>query len=174
MTLSHMITPRLSLFVSILLLPVISVLATWNYGYGRDEYVTVAKGISPDGKIAITAHGNGEMGDENFHLYLTDAVTGKKIGPLEEIKYFLDTAAGAFLAQWSSDSQEVTIVWRVDRHEPLKAISYHISGRRAAMTKGPFNVKDGDALEKLFVKECSGDGKPSPKIFGTPLKRHAE
>jgi len=37
-------------------------------------------------------------------------------------------------------------------------------------SKGPFNVKDGDALEKFFVKECVGDGKPSPKIFGTPLK----
>ena len=62
-------------------MPVISVRATWNYEYGPDEYVTVAKGISPDRKIAITAHGSGELGDENFHLYLTDAGTGKKIGP---------------------------------------------------------------------------------------------
>src|SRR5437588_11399419 len=73
-----MATPRLLLFVSTLLLPVISVRATWNYEYGPDEYVTVAKGISPDGKIAITAHGSGELGDEHFHLYLTDASTGKK------------------------------------------------------------------------------------------------
>lgn len=165
-----MITPRLFLFVSILLLPVISVRATSNYEFGPDEYVTITKGISPDGKIAITAHGSGELGDENFHLYLTDAGTGKKIGPLEEIKYFLDTAANRFAAQWSSDGQQVTIVWRVDRHEPLKAISYRITGRRAQKIKGPFNVKDGDALEKFFVKECVGDGKPSPKIFGTPLK----
>ena len=165
-----MTIPRLFLFVSILLLPVISVRATSNYEYGPDEYVTVTKGISPDGKIAITAHGGGELGDENFHLYLTDAGTGKKIGPLEEIKEFLDTAADRFAAQWSSDGQQVTIVWRVDRHEPLKAISYRITGRRAQKIKGPFNVKDGDALEKFFVKECAGDGKPSPKIFGTPLK----
>src|SRR6184192_2973159 len=61
--------------------------ATWNYEYGPDEYVTVAKGISPDGKIAITAHGSGELGDEHFHLYLTDAGTGKKIGPLKAISY---------------------------------------------------------------------------------------
>lgn len=167
-----MTTPRLLLFVSILLLPVISVRATWNYEYGPDEYVTVAQGISPDGKIAITAHGSGELGDENFHLYLTDALTGKKIGPLEEIKEFLDTAGNAFAAQWSSDSQQVTIVWRVDRHEPLKAVSYRIIGRRAEKIKGPFNVKDGDALEKFFVRECAGDGKPSPKIFGTPLKHN--
>ncbi|MGZ4966624.1 MAG: hypothetical protein ACXV97_05570 [Chthoniobacterales bacterium] len=167
-----MTTPRLLLFLSILLLPVISVRATWNYEYGPDEYVTVAKGISPDGKIAITAHGSGELGDENFRLYLTDAVTGKKIGPLDEMKEFLDTGAGAFLAQWSSDSQQVTIVWRVDRHEPLKAVSYRITGRRAQKIKGPFNVKDGDALEKSFIQECAGDGKPSPKIFGTPLKHN--
>jgi hypothetical protein len=163
-------TPRLLLFLSILLLPAISARATWNYEYGPDEYVTVAKGISPDGKIAITAHGTGELGDENFHLYLTDAATGRKIGPLEEITEFLDTAGPAFLAQWSSDSQLVTIVWRVDRHEPLNAISYRITGRRAEKVKGPFNVKDGDALEKSFIKECAGDGKPSPKIFGTSLK----
>jgi len=167
-----MIIPRLLLFLSTLLLPVISALATWNYEYGPDEYVTIANGISPDGKIAVTAHGSGELGYDNFHLYLTDAITGKKIGPLEEIKEFLDTGAGAFGAQWSKHSQQVTIVWRVDRHEPLTAITYRINGRRAEKIKGPFNVRDGDALEKFFIKECSGDGKPSPKIFGTPLKPH--
>lgn len=165
-----MTTPRLLLLMSTLLLQVVSVQATWNYKYGPDEYVTIANGISPDGKIAITAHGSGELGDENFHLYLTEADTGKKIGPLEEIKEFLDTAGNAYAAQWSSDGKQVTIVWRVDRHEPLKAVSYRITGRRAQKIKGPFNVKDGDALEKFFVQECTGDGKPSPKIFGTSLK----
>ena len=165
-----MTIPRLLLSVSILLSPVISVRGTSNYEYGPDEYVTITKGISPDGKIAITAHGSGELGDEHFHLYLTDAGTGKKIGPLEEIQYFLNTAANKYAAQWSSDGQQVTIVWLVDRHEPLKAISYRITGRRAQKIKGPFNVKDGDALEKLFVKECAVEGKPSPKTFGTPLK----
>src|SRR5438477_12723157 len=101
-----MITPRLFLFLSILLLAVTSVLATWNYEYGPDEYVTVAKGISPDGKIAITAHGSGELGDEHFHLYLTDPGTGKKIRPLEELNQFLDTAANAIWAQRSSDGQQ--------------------------------------------------------------------
>src|SRR5438552_17982468 len=100
-----MTTPRLLVLVSMLLLPVISVRATANYEYGPDEYVTVTKGISPDGKIAITAHGSGEIGDENFHLYLTDAGTGKKIGPLEEIKEFLDPVANAFAAQWSKNGQ---------------------------------------------------------------------
>src|SRR5437899_12412664 len=101
-----MTTPRLLLFVSILLLPVISVRATWNYEYGPDEYVTVAKGISPDGKIAITAHGSGELGDEHFHLYLTDAGTGKNIGPLEALNEFLNTASDAALAQATSGGRQ--------------------------------------------------------------------
>src|SRR5438270_11181432 len=116
-----MTTPRLLLFVSTLLLPVISIQATSNYEYGPDEHVTVANGISPDGKIAITAHGSGEYGDENFHLYLTDAGTGKKIGPLEEINYFLNTAAKKYAAQWSSDRHEGTIAWLVCRHEARDA-----------------------------------------------------
>src|SRR4051812_28880113 len=158
-----MITPRFLLFVSMLLLPVISVRATSNYEYGPDEYVTITKGISPDGKIAITAHGSGELGGDNFHLYLTDATTGKRIGPLEEIKYFLNTDANKYAAQWSGDGQQVTIVWLVDRHEPLSAITYRITGRGAEKVKGPFKVKDGDALEKFFMKECVPEGKPSPK-----------
>jgi hypothetical protein len=165
-----MTTPRPLLLLSMLLLSVISVRATSNYEYGRDEYLTITNGISPDGKIAITAHGGGELGDEDFHLYLTDVSSGKKIGPLEEITEYLNTAAYKYAAQWSSDGGRVTIIWLVDRHAPLKAISYRITGRRAQKIKGPFNVKDGDALEKFFIKECVDQQKPSPKIFGTPLK----
>src|SRR4051794_8436153 len=73
-------------------LPSLSI-GTSNYEYGRDEYATIAKGISPDGRFAITAHGEGEDGYENFHLYLTDAHTGRHIGPLEEIAKILDTDA---------------------------------------------------------------------------------
>ena len=131
-----MTTPRLLLFVSILLLPVISVRATSNYEYGPDEYVTVTQGISPDGKIAITAHGSGELGDEHFHLYLTDAGTGKKIGPLEEIKDTLDTGADAFYAKWSANSTEVAIRYRIDRREALE-VRYRIGNGRAFLIKGP-------------------------------------
>jgi hypothetical protein len=84
---------RLSLLLSILLLPSSFVLATSNYEYGPDEYVTVASGISPDGKYAITAHGSGYLGHDNFHLYLTNAASGKNIGPLAEVVETLDTGA---------------------------------------------------------------------------------
>jgi hypothetical protein len=75
-----MTSPKFFMLFSILLLPITAALATSNYEYGPDEYVTVSNGISPDAKFAITAHGEGEYGDDNFHIYLTDAVTGKKIG----------------------------------------------------------------------------------------------
>jgi hypothetical protein len=163
-----MTTQRLFLFVSILLLLICSARATSNYQYGPDEYVTVANGISPNGKYAITAHGEGEYGDENFHIYLTDAVIGKKIGPLEEIVETLDTGADAFAAKWSTDSQQVTIVYRVDRHAPLKAVSYRIGGRRAQRIKGPFDVKSDELIK--YWQSHSSESKPSPKIFGTPLK----
>ena len=160
------------LCLSFLLVPLLSAQATSNYEYGPDEYVTIANGLSPDGKIAITAHGTGELGTDDFHLYLTDATTGKKIGALEEIEYWLDTAAYRYAAQWSNDGHEVTIVWLMDRHEPLQAISYRIDGHRAEKIKGPYNVKRGEALDKFFMKECR-DEKPSPKVFGKPLKHRS-
>jgi hypothetical protein len=163
-----MINPRCFVSGVILLLAASSACATSNYEYGPDEYVTVSNGLSPDGKFAVTAHGSGELGDDNFHLFLTDAITGKKIGPLEEIVDTLDTGADAFAAKWSSDSGEVTILYRVDRHAPLKAISYRIAGRRARRLKGPFDVKS-EELIKYWQDNGSG-GAQSPKTFGTPLK----
>jgi len=163
-----MTSPKFFMLFSVLFLPITAAHATSTYEYGPDEYVTVSNGISPDAKLAITAHGEGEDGDDNFHIYLTDAVTGKKIGPLEEIKNTLDTGAGAFAAKWSSDSREVTIVYRVDRHEPLKAVSYRIAGGRAQWIQGPFDVKSNELLK--YWQTHSSEVKPSPKIFGTPRK----
>jgi hypothetical protein len=141
-------------------------LATSTYDYGANEYVTIAKGISPDRKYAITAHGGAETREERFHLYLTDFAKGKKIGPLEEVDQILDTGADAYCAQWSKDSQEVTIVYRIDRHEPLKVFSYHIANGRATLLKGPVDATKAET--SYWGKECS-DPKPSPKVFGTPL-----
>src|SRR5438045_3981783 len=158
------LTSRLLLALCAASIAFTTAFATSNYQYGPNEYVTVANGISPDKKLAITAHGEGELGDENFHIYLTDAVTGKKIGPLTEIVDPLDTGAGAFAAKWAADSHEVTIVYRIDRHEPLKAVTYNIGERRARPIKGPFNVKAEDLIS-YWQDNCS-DPKPSEKVFG--------
>jgi hypothetical protein len=159
------------IFVSATLLLVsTAALATFNYDYGADEYVAISNGISPGRKLAITTHGEGEMGYEEFHVYLFDALTGKKIGPLEEIVETLDTGAGAFGAKWARDSSEVTIIYRVDRHAPLKSMTYRLAkGRAIALAKTPVDVRDV-ALIKFWGQYCS-DSKPPEKTFGTPKRR---
>jgi hypothetical protein len=161
-----MITRRLVFFLSALALPVAVALATSNYEYGPDEYVIVARGVSPDGKFAITAHGSGYLGYDNFHLYLTDAGTGKTIYPLKEIVDTRDTGAAAFAAKWSADAKEVTIIYRVGR--PLKAVTYRIDGRQAQRISGPFDANKGELLK--YWQTHSSRSEPSPKVFGSPLK----
>ncbi len=162
---------RICIFVAAMLLVVsAAALATFNYDYGPDEYVTISNGISPDRKLAITTHGEGDMGYEKFHVYLLDALTGKRIGPLEEIVETLDTGAGAFGAKWARDTSEVTIVYRVDRHAPLKSMTYRLAKRQATpFTKRPGDVRDA-ALIKFWGEFCSNP-KPPEKTFGTPKRR---
>jgi hypothetical protein len=138
-------------------LPITFALATSNYEYGPDEYVTVANGISPDGQYAITAHGAGKLGDDNFHLYLMDASTGKNLGSLEEIVETLDTGADAFSAKWSTDSKEVIIIYRVDRHAPLKAVTYTIADRRALhqRRRRRYQRRACEVLARPFFCPCS-------------------
>jgi hypothetical protein len=100
--------------------------ATSNYNYIPGEYIVIVDGRSPDGRYAIASHGDGEDGYDNFHLYLMDAMTGKKIGPLEEIKDTLDTGADAFYAKWSADSGQVSITYRVDRHVAVMVLDQGI------------------------------------------------
>jgi hypothetical protein len=120
----------------VLLLTPAVVRATSNYEYKPGEYVVLTDGVSPDGKYSIAAHGEGELGYDNFHLYLMDARTGKKIGPLEEVKDVLDTNAGAIWADWSKDSRQVTLTYRVNHRERV-TIHYRIDRGRAIKISGP-------------------------------------
>ena len=166
-----MITPRILFLIPLLLLTGLAH-ATGTHEYGTDEYVTVSAGLSPDGKFAITAHGSRDYdGYHGFHLYLTDAMSGKKIGVLKDIVDSLNTNAADFAAKWSSDSQQVTIIYQVGRHVPLKAISYRIADRHARRLKGPFDVEYDDALGIYWGSPTLGPA-PDPKIFGTPLNRN--
>jgi hypothetical protein len=116
-----------------------SAYATSNYTYKPDEYVVIVDGRSLNGRYSIASHGDGEDGYENFHLYLMDTMTGKKIGPLEEIKDTLDTGTDAFYAKWSADSSQVSITYRVDRHVAVM-VRYRIANRRAYRIEGPTKV----------------------------------
>jgi hypothetical protein len=113
-----------------------STFATSNHEYGPNEYAVIKGGLSPDHKYSIAAHGGGELGYDHFHIYLMNAATGKKIGPLEEIKDTLDTGADAFYAKWSANSTEVAIRYRIDRREALE-VRYRIGNGRAFLIKGP-------------------------------------
>jgi hypothetical protein len=156
------------LFLCVILLCPEVAKATCSYDYGADEYVTIANGLSPNGKYAITAHGetvDGEMmGYNNFHIYLTDAVTGKKIGPLEEIVGTLDTCASRFCALWSDDSRHVTIIYSVSRHAPHKAVYYRIGHHRAFPLEGPVDATDEQM--GYWENQCEVP-QPSERIFGT-------
>jgi hypothetical protein len=90
--------------------------ATSNYAYAKDEYVTIANGAAPDHRYAVAAHGSGELGDVDFHLYLMAEPGHRVIGPLEEVKDVLDTGPAAFTAEWSADSRHVALLYRSDRH----------------------------------------------------------
>ncbi len=44
--------------------------ATSNYAYKKHEYPTIGGGRAPNGRNAIAAHGEGDDGYDDFHLYL--------------------------------------------------------------------------------------------------------
>jgi hypothetical protein len=148
-----------TIFLSILAFLIIGVcsgFATSNYEYKKDEYITISNGVSPDKKLSIKAHGEGELGYDNFHLYLVNATTGKVIGPLTEIVDTLDTGAEAFVATWSEDSKTVMITYRVDRHAPLKSMTYTLAKNRAVpKTKKPVDVTS-QSLGEHWIRYGSG------------------
>lgn len=161
------IPPAMFAAASILALNTTQAWATSHYEYGADEYVTIARGISPDGKLAITTHGEGDLGYGNFHVYLTDAATGRKIGAMGEIADTLDTGAGAFCASWSGGSRQVAIIYRISRHAPLKVVVYGIVEGRAVLLRGPVDATEDQGA--YWTSQCSVS-KPSEKIFGVPRK----
>ncbi len=123
--------------------------ATSNYVYKRDEYVTITRGRSPDGLYFIAAHGEGDIGSDNFNLHLMDAKTGRKIGPITgdpENTWGADTLAGAYHANWSADSKSVTISYRSDRRT-VSCIKFKIENRRVSRVSGPTPITDRQAKE---------------------------
>ena len=98
-----------------------------------------------------------------------DASKGKNFGPLSEINETLDFRAYAFSAKWSNDSRQVTIIYRVDRHAPLKAAMCKIASSRARCIKGPFDVTTEELVN--YWHDHSSVPSARPKTFGTPLHR---
>jgi len=106
--------------------------AAATYHYKADEYVQISSGLSPDGHYSIRAHGEGDSEDDNFHLYLFEVTTSKRIDPFAEEKKNIDTAADAFTAAWSPDAKFVAISYRTDTHV-VKTLRYRIEDGQATL-----------------------------------------
>jgi hypothetical protein len=148
--------------------------ATSNHEYGSNEYDTVINGISPNGKYAVTTHGSiGNLGYDDFRVFLTDARSGKAINSLKTIADNLDTGADAFAANWSTDSKSFYVVYRISRHEPLQVGAYRIVHGHADPSTFTHVNATGEQVS-YWGENCSIVDKPSPKIFGAPkLKKPA-
>ncbi len=88
--------------------------ATDNYAYEKGEYVTISDGLSPDGHWSIAAHGDGELGSDQFDLHLLREPSHQKVASLR-IKEVLDTGPLSFIGVWAPDSSRVAVLFRSDR-----------------------------------------------------------
>jgi len=111
--------------------------ATSNQTYRRNEYAVIRDGEAPNGRLSIAAHGGGELGYDNFHLYLMAEPAHKTLARLEQIgPDLLDTGSDAYKAEWAADSGHVAVLYRADRHI-LELRLYAIRDRRADPIFGP-------------------------------------
>jgi hypothetical protein len=131
--------------------------ATDSYDYQPGETLVIDHGLSPDKRFSIAAGASDKGRVYRFCLFLVDAKSRKRIGPLEELQEPLDTGAQSFHAAWTPDSRHVAITYRVDRHE-FHLLIYRIEGRRAFSVTGPLDLFDAvkgakavDASKRLAI-----------------------
>jgi hypothetical protein len=111
--------------------------ATSNYSYQKNEYPTVKDGLSPSKKLSVAAHGEGDYGYDNFHLYLMVEPTHEKLARLDGIgPEMVDTGPDAYQAQWSTNSRYVVLYYRADRHYSVMRL-YKIENRQVYRIRGP-------------------------------------
>jgi hypothetical protein len=105
--------------------------ATSNYEYDKHEYALIRDGLAPNKLMSLASHGNGELGDEDFHVWLMSEPNHRRIMALPDISSHnnLDTAPDAYHAFWSADARHVAVAFRTDRHEIALKL-YSIEGRR--------------------------------------------
>ncbi len=117
--------------------------ATDNHEYAKDEYAIISDGLAPNKRLSLAARGEGELGDQNFHVWLMTEPAHRKLTALPDISSDnnLDTGPNSYHAQWSADSRRVTVSFRRDRHE-IQLNIYEIEDGRARLTTGPSLFKD--------------------------------
>ena len=127
-----------ALLAAILALAAAPARATDTHDYAKGEYAVIRDGLAPDGQKSLAAHGDGEGGSENFHVWLMAEPAHRKIAALDGIgsDNNLDTGPDAYHAVWSADSRHVAVSFRSDRHVAELNL-YAIEGRRAQLVSGP-------------------------------------
>jgi hypothetical protein len=117
--------------------------ATSNHGYGTDEYAIIRDGLAPNEQMSLASHGEGELGDGDFHLWMMAEPAHRKIMALPDVSSDnnLDTAPDAYHAFWSKDSHHVAVAFRSSRHE-IALNLYAIEGGRAHSLRGPSLFKE--------------------------------
>ena len=117
--------------------------ATAEHDYAKGEYAIIDGGQAPSGKLSVAAHGSGEGGRDNFHVYLMAEPGHRRLAALDDISSDnnLDTAPGAYRAAWSPDSRYVAVSFRSERHI-LTLNIYAIEGRSARLIETPDLFRD--------------------------------
>jgi hypothetical protein len=112
--------------------------ATDNHGYAKGEYAVISNGLAPNKRMSLAAHGDGDLGDENFHVWLMTEPAHRKVMTLDDISSInnLDTGPDSYHAQWSADSRRASVSFRRERHA-IQLNIYLIEGGRALLTSGP-------------------------------------
>ncbi|MDA9506545.1 hypothetical protein XI09_18295 [Bradyrhizobium sp. CCBAU 11386] len=134
--------------------------ATAEHQYAKGEYAIIQGGRAPSGKLSIAAHGGGEFGNDNFHVYLMAEPGHRRLAVLDDISSdnILDTAPDAFHAAWSQDSRHVAVSFRSERHIVTLNL-YAIDGRRARLVDAPDLFRD--VTGRSIDRKTDGDMRTS-------------
>lgn len=122
--------------------------ATSAYEYAKDEYAVIRDGLAPNKQMSLAAHGEGELGDGNFHVWLMAEPAHRTIVALPDISpdNNLDTAPDAYHAAWSKDSRRVAVAFRTDRQQVALNL-YEVAGDRVHSIAGPSLFKEVTSRE---------------------------
>ena len=122
--------------------------ATDSHDYAKGEYAIIRDGLAPDKQRSLAAHGDGEGGSENFHVWLMAEPGHRRIAALDDIgdSNNLDTGPDAYHARWSDDSRHVAVAFRSGRHE-VQLNLYRVESRRAHLIAGPSLFKEVTSRE---------------------------
>lgn len=112
--------------------------ATSEHQYGKNEYAVIRHGLAPNRELSLASHGAGELGDDDFHVWLMAEPAHRKVVALDDIASDnnLDSDPDAYHAFWSKDSSRVAVAFRRSRHE-VQLNLYRVQGRRIHLLSGP-------------------------------------